>query len=413
MYSDGKVFAEAPVSKKEILKGIIVNGDFPKAKDNDIIIITTGGGRESCPADFSFGNVNYANNTVTLTYTGTPLDPAVDDQFDWSIPGQTSTFTNQTVVTVPLPIGNNSICVRYTKTEIVPTTVYYYEMNQITVTGSQGQDSLIDTYIQRSMEVDKKVITCTAQRCKTVNVEECDANFKVTGSGATLTFDPDDCYVPQGGTITSYVWDFGDGSPFVTMTTDAPVQHTYTCTGVRTAKLTISSTTCVGGTDTYSKNVDPTTECCDANPESSWKTEPYPGNVNKEIEYRYDMGVDIILTNWWDQQLKAKLKNYEKNSNNKWKKKKRTLSVSFNNGKVYGNDHNECYCVVPKTVIAEPLSKDAKDHTFKDDLGGFTLGTSKIHRIKLTDPVYITYRVDGNDIFTQETTTSTGFHCEN
>lgn len=56
--------------------------------------------------------------------------------------------------------------------------------------------------------------------------------------GVALTLDGSGSFDPDGGAITQYDWDFGDGTPAVTVTTPT-VQHTYAAAGLYTVTLTV------------------------------------------------------------------------------------------------------------------------------------------------------------------------------
>ncbi|HEY1039448.1 MAG TPA: PKD domain-containing protein [Bacteroidia bacterium] len=63
-------------------------------------------------------------------------------------------------------------------------------------------------------------------------------NIPVTFTNGTIP----GCNATNGSTVTSYVWNFGDGTPATaTSTSNAPVAHTYTATGTYTATLTAAS----------------------------------------------------------------------------------------------------------------------------------------------------------------------------
>ena len=66
-----------------------------------------------------------------------------------------------------------------------------------------------------------------------------DPNGPYTGTtNVALTLNGGASFDPDGGVITQYDWDFGDGSPAVSVTTPT-VSHTYTAAGTYTVTLTV------------------------------------------------------------------------------------------------------------------------------------------------------------------------------
>ena len=74
------------------------------------------------------------------------------------------------------------------------------------------------------------------------------AAFTASSTNLTATFDADDS-TDVDGTITSYAWEFGDGSNG----TGQSRSHTYTGTGIYSVKLTVTDND--GGTDSVNKRV--------------------------------------------------------------------------------------------------------------------------------------------------------------
>ena len=63
---------------------------------------------------------------------------------------------------------------------------------------------------------------------------------QVVCQGSEVVFTNNSTTSPTGGTLTSYLWDFGDG----TTSTDQNTSHAYTSTGYYTVKLTVSNDVC-------------------------------------------------------------------------------------------------------------------------------------------------------------------------
>jgi gliding motility-associated-like protein len=105
------------------------------------------------------------------------------------------------------------------------------------------------TYIYALVSVESSSTTCSqaATGNATVKVNpQPTASFTAAGpycKDKTVTFTP--VGTVSSGTITSWVWDYGDGTGSHTLTTNAPFTVTYTTIGVKTATLkTISDKGC-------------------------------------------------------------------------------------------------------------------------------------------------------------------------
>jgi PKD repeat protein len=83
-----------------------------------------------------------------------------------------------------------------------------------------------------------------------------DANGPYEGFvGQPVLFDASGSTDPDGNqTIASYTWNFGDGSPEVTVTTDT-VEHTYTAEGVYNVSLIVTDDTNLTGSDTTTATI--------------------------------------------------------------------------------------------------------------------------------------------------------------
>ena len=112
----------------------------------------------------------------------------------------------------------------------------------------------------------KYVFTSTTGGCadsltQTIKVwERAIANFSVTTTPVcekqAVTFS--DASTSAEGTITERRWDFGDGSPMVTRTNNAPFTHTFPSYGNYTVRLTvITANGCVSATKSIDVKVEP------------------------------------------------------------------------------------------------------------------------------------------------------------
>lgn len=414
-YFSPLVYASAPITLKDRLRDIVENGSAytPKDKKDGIEVMSRSG--SNCNADFSF-DINQNSGDVFVTYTGTDISGG-DKTIVWSVEGN-NTYTDQTSFTHNYSTpGQKTICVTYTETGIVKDTTYNYHLNfkdstYVIPNSEPARDTTVRIRVVERVAVVNEVvrIICTDNQCRTFELGDCDANFDFT-----VGFDNEVNFVDQSttmfGNITGWQWNFGDG----TTSTERNPTHKYPCDREFEVTLIIFSDQCPNGSASTSRTISASgAQCCDKNPQSSWKEELHPTDDKKKIRYRYDMG-----TNWnWllDQDFKARIVYYEHRKgglfgSTKWRKTDGNLDVDFD-GNVYASDDEDCNCISPRALEAQPASKQDNDHTFKDALSASAFSSSKTHWMKETSPVDITYKVDGTTYVVQNCQSTPGFHCE-
>ncbi len=416
-YFSDVVYASAPISLKNRLREIVENGDpiSPDDISNGIEITTRT--KMNCNANFTF-NINHNNKEVFVTYTGSSVGGG-DKSIVWSIENGAGQHKNETSFSHQYStVGEKTICVTYTETKVVRDTTYSYHLSLIDSTYIiPNSNPRRDTSVQVKkttrvpiINLVKKVV-CSSHICKSFTIGGCSPDFDITiGFDNVVSFV--DKSTVNAGTITGWQWNFGDGSP---PSTQQHPTHAYPCDRDFEVTLIIFSPQCLGGSTSVSRKIEVSgAACCDKNPQSPWKDEPHPSDNNKMIEYRYDMG-----TNWnwlFDQDFKAKIKYYEYRSGGifggtRWRKTDGLLDVNFS-GVVFGKDEEDCHCIDPRTLNAQPNNRNDKEYTFKDDLSQSAFSTKRDHWMKDESPVNITYKVNGVTYLTQHCQSEPGFTCE-
>ena len=418
-YFSDVVYASAPFNLKNRLREIVEGGDPISPNDiRDGIKVTTRT-KTSCNANFSM-QINHNNNEVFVTYTGSPISGG-DKSIVWSVENGASNHKNETSFSHKYSsIGEKTICVTYTETGIVKDTTYTYHQttkdSTYTIPGSSpARDTTVKVIKTTKVAIvnDVKKVVCTDTQCKTFTLGGCTADFDFTiGLDNVVNFV--DKSSTKYGTITGWQWNFGDG---ISSTLKNPT-HAYPCDRSFDVTLIIFSNQCPNGSLSVTRTIDVSgAACCDKNPQSPWKEKRHPTDPNnKKIEYRYDMG-----TNWdwlFDQDFKAKIEYYEHRkggvwpfNGKKWRKTKGLLDVDFA-GDVFAKDEEGCRCISPRTLIAQPDTKNDEDHTFIDHHSASAFGTDKTHWMKDVSPVNITYKVNGITYLVQHCQSEPGFHCE-
>ena len=415
-YFSDVVYASAPITLKGRLREIVEGGDPLTPNDINAGIVVTPRSGGVCNADFDL-EINQNSRDVIVNYTGSPISGG-DKNIVWSVETGAGNHKNETSFTHHYnSIGEKTICVTYTETAIVTDTTYKYHLYTVdstyTIPNSKPpRDTTVKVNkVSRVPIINQAIkVICTDTKCRTFELGDCNADFDFT-----IGFDNEVNFVDKSttmyGSITGWEWNFGDGE---TSTLQNPT-HKYPCDRDFDVTLIITSDQCPNGQASTSQTVSASgAQCCDKNPQSGWKFKIHPTDNKKRIKYRYDMG-----TNWnwlFDHDFKAKIKYYEFRKGGlfgtkRWRKTKGNLDVDFD-GDVFTTDEEDCKCIEPRTLEAQPPSIFAKSHTFKDDLGGSTAFSSKTHWMKETSPVYITYKVNGTTYVVQNCQSTPGFYCE-
>lgn len=418
-YFSDVVYASAPFNLKNRLREIVEGGDPISPNDIQNGIKVTTRTKTSCNANFSM-QINHNNNEVFVTYTGSPTSGG-DKSIVWSVENGASNHKNETSFSHKYSsIGEKTICVTYTETGVVKDTTYTYHQttkdSTYTIPGSSpAKDTTVKVIKTTKVAIvnDVKKVICTDTQCKTFTLGGCTVDFDFTiGLDNVVNFV--DKSSTKYGTITGWQWNFGDG---ISSNVKNPT-HAYPCDRSFDVTLIIFSNQCPNGSLSVTRTIDVSgAACCDKNPQSSWKTQPHPTDpTKKKIKYRYDMG-----TNWdwlFDQDFKAKIEYYEHRrggiwpfKRTDWFKTKGLLDVDFA-GDVFAKDEEGCRCISPRTLIAQPDTKNDEDHTFIDHLSASAFGTDKTHWMKDVSPVNITYKVNGITYLVQHCQSEPGFHCE-
>ena len=416
-YFSDDIYAKAPIELKDRLRDILNgNGNFDSRDKKNGIEITFRS-NTSCHASFTL-EINHVTKEVFVQYTGDPIEGG-DKHITWDLEGNDNHKDEDSFMHKYSSLGEKKICVTYTEYDIVPDTTYFstsYTVDttitvQLTDTTTTTKDTTIIRYVKHYKVDYVKKLVCTDTYCKSFEIGSCTADFDYeVGIDNVVTF-TNKSSVPYG-TITGYLWNFGDGH---SSTLPNPT-HTFECNRDYTVTLKITSNQCEGGYKIVSQKIKAKgLLCCDKNPQSSWKEKINPNDNNKKIKYRYDMGTNW---EWLDQDFKGKIKYYEYRYGGvwpfksiKWRKTKGLLDVDFI-GNLYGKDEDGCICQTARELKANPDDYLGKSKTFKDNLGGNNLGTKKTVWMKQTDPVKIEYRVDGVLYLIQTCTTEPGFVCE-
>jgi hypothetical protein len=410
-FSD-EIYAKAPIDLKERLHDILTGNEMFEVEDKDRGIEITFRDKVSCKASFTL-EINHNSKEVQVVYTGDPISGG-DKQITWSVEG--NNHKNETSFTHKYStVGPKKICVTYTEYAVLPDTIYYYTSTTKDSTYTIGEPVNKDTTVQVTTYTSHfkvnfiKKLVCSDTYCKEFELGSCTADFDyVIGIDNVVTF-TNKSSTPYG-TITGYLWQFGDGNT----SSEANPTHIYECNKDFIVTLIIYSNQCVNGQESTEQKIKPKgLLCCDKNPQSSWKEKKHPTDSKKKIKYRYDMGTNW---EWLDQDFKGKIKYYEYRKGGlfgkvKWRKTKGELDVNFN-GNVFAKDEDGCICQIPRMLEAQPSSYNGKSKVFKDALGGNNLGSEKTVWMKDSEPVLIDYLVDGVLYLTQTCTNEPGFVCE-
>jgi hypothetical protein len=117
---------------------------------------------------------------------------------------------------------------------------------------------------------------------------------KTTQFDASSSFDPD-----SGGSISRYLWDFGDGT--IENTTSATIEHTFMATGPTVVGLSVLDDQGGGSQSAYTSQ---TITVVRPNPMPKFTFEPDPAVVNRTVDfdastsYDPDLDGDITLYMW-------------------------------------------------------------------------------------------------------------------
>lgn len=322
----------------------------------------------NCLPNFTF-NVDHNSNTISVTYTGTPVNPT---RLVWSFNGAGNLNLNQKQVVFQAPsAGNYQVCVTIMDDNGTP--------------GDLTDD-------------------CEGTNCKEIEVGgDCTADFDFTvGVNGQVNF-VDKSHV-QFGTITSWHWTFGDGE---TSNLRNPT-HTYDCDKIYDVTLTINGSACSGSQSTKLRKVEVTTfNCCDRNPDDKGP-ESYNGGNNR-ILWEYDLGSDLI----WDQRFKARQRNYVKKSNGNWKKQRfNGMAIDFYEH-LYKKDQNDCLCALEEDIQPDHAGwHNVKNLVVKDKLAGIKFNRAlNWFKLNENDPVIIDYKLNPYTI-KQINTRYNGLECE-
>jgi len=419
-YFSDAVYASAPITLKNRLKEIVEDGEPITPDDIAEGIKLEPRSPADCDAKFDY-TINHHTKEVFVNYTGSSIAGG-DKSIVWSIEEGAGNHSNETSFSQTYnSVGEKQICVTYTETDIVTDTTYTYHRTYKDSTfqiPNTNKDTTVRIEVVTKVPVINtiKKIICHDTQCKTFTIGGCSADFDYT-----IGFDNVVSFVDKSnvnaGTITGWQWNFGDGSA---PSTQQHPTHTFPCDKSFEVTLIIYSTQCDGGSHSTSRKIKVSgADCCDRNPQSSWKDKFSSLDPdNKRIRYRYDMG-----TNWdwlFDQDFKAKITYYQNRKGGIWPIKKKKfwptkaqLDVDFD-GKVFARDEEGCKCIETQDRIlsAQPSHKQAKSYTFKDNLSASAVGTRKTHWMKDDFDVHITYKVDGETYIVQHCQSSPGFHCE-
>ncbi len=179
-------------------------------------------------------------------YIGTPVYPCIAD-FYQQVTGATSVSFNdlstggsQSIISWDWDFGDGSVSTQQSPSHTYASPGSYVACLTITTTGGQ----------------------CTNSTCQNVVIQSsqtCSAYFGYNVQSGSYTADFIDTSWTSSGSITSWAWDFGDGS---TSNLQNP-SHTYATTGNYQVCLTITGIN--GCTDTYCSRVDILGPYCTSN----------------------------------------------------------------------------------------------------------------------------------------------------
>ncbi len=408
-YFSQEIYAKAPISEKNRLKQIVVDGEVMTPNDVSNGIDITPRTSSFCNASFNF-TVNHSTFEVDVVYTGD--SPNGEDKFlTWNVGSNNNNqlnFTHQ----FDSP-GTKEICATYVEREIFQDTVCVFlpATRDSTFTTSSGQDTTvtISFFEERCIPFNNVKVGCTSTICRDINIGGCTANFS-TNIGIDNVVNFVNLSSSPNGVITGYQWNFGDGQT----STEVNPTHTYECDRDYNVNLIIFSPQCPGGQATVSQTISASgVNCCDSNPSSNWKIKEHPTDEDKRIRYRYDMG---SAWEWFnDQDFKGKIEYWENRrggifGSKRWRKTEGMLDVNFS-GSVFAEDEEQCECQDPRNLEASPPNIEARTHTFKDPLANTALSNDKLW-LKQSSPVFIDWMVDGVLYLRQEAQFDPAFECD-
>jgi len=229
---------------------------------------------------------------------------------------------------------------------------------------------------------------CTSQTCKTIEISAsntCQAGFifNKTGQPGGVAF-KDLSSIVGSGQISSWAWNFGDGSPINSAQNPT---HTFPCDKRYIVTLTI--TTATGCTSSFFLPVEISSyNCCDRNPKVDG-TRYYDWNGKKYRMYYEAKHVNLPLARYVHTTIRHSRKGL---LGIYWWSKARLL-ISLR-GRVYKADERGCFCQSPFTIDG-----DKSNYTFwlimDKNVGNELLEPFKA---KKTDPWNCTFKVTDRNI---------------
>lgn len=255
---------------------------------------------------------------------------------------------------------------------------------------------------------------CENEVCQEIEVASCAPSFSFTNSGPNYSF-TDLSKTDQP--ITSWEWDFNDGSPHSFLQNPT---HTFTCNADRTVTLMIKTADCLNGKSFQKSFYVGGIDCCNR------KTPRFHGKFTfddgkKKIKWVFKINMVMGL----DQHAKAKMKNFHKKGN-RWKKRKAELNIDFVRGDNLNSGIGElsktnfatgCDC---KAKVDAPESPSAtynrKKLKVKNKLVGFLTGTverNKLVRLNRDDfDFHVKYYRNGVLMLDFDPANDVGFNCD-
>jgi PKD repeat protein len=226
---------------------------------------------------------------------------------------------------------------------------------------------------------------CVNQQCKEVEVGlgSCQAFFiwNETGSEGGL------CFVDNSqilGSVTSWEWNFGDGSDG---STESNPCHQFPCDKTYYVSLTI--TTSNGCTSTITLPVTVDSYACCAKGAKTDGTHYFAGN-QRRIKYKQKhLHLPFI------HRVVVKMKHYILKPNGKWKKEKADLKIETI-GSVFVKDNKGCFCQIPVAVNGFKLA-------FNKKRLNYSIGIGKVFKAKIGQEWSAKYYVDNQFLLQKET----------
>ena len=313
---------------------------------NNVVLMTNDSTSttNACEAEFEFSG--FSGTTGSFSFTGSPENvPNATVSYKWTF-GDGNSSTDRNPSHTFSSTGNYNVCV------------------EITVTSSDPN------------------VSCTDQACKTIEVgEDCMPPLFVwneTGAAGQVHFTDMSSFL--SGTITSWSWDFGDGN---TSTQQHPT-HTYACDKTYWVSLTV--TTDNGCQTSISIPIEVTSHnCCG---KAKDKGEVLYSNGNNKIKYnQHHINIPFI------HKVVAKVKNYKRKSNGKFKKQRGDLKIDLA-GQVFTKNGVGCKCEMPHSINSTGTGFNKKSYTLSKSIGqGF--------RAKIGNAWSASYTVNGSHVATK------------